>query len=118
MNFDTLESAEKNDCAIKAVTIITGKSYSEIHHIFTRYGRRRRSPTKNFIIRLILLYLGIQTVPMLFKGKTVRTLAREIPRKGCYLVWVKDHVLVIKDGKVCDWTENGLYRVLKVDKVL
>lgn len=123
MDFDALKSVaesmdEKNDCAIMAVTIVSGKPYPEIHRAFKICGRRHRGRTEPWITRAILVCFGIRTVPVKFKGKTIRTLAREIPNKGCYLVWISGHILAIKDGKVCDWTEGRLHRVLKVDKVL
>ncbi len=127
MDYDALKVAldlsasegmnEKNDCAVRAVAIITGKSYTEIHQVFARCGRRHRGRTWHHTTTLVLMHLGIKTVPVLFKGKTIRTLARELP-KGYYLVRIRNHMLAIKDGRVCDWTEGRLHRVKEVYKVL
>lgn len=109
---------ETKDCAVKAVTAVTGVHYMDVHSLMAACGRRHRKGTPNHITRAVLDRLGFVTEEVKAWSKTVRTLGREFKgRSGTYLVWTSRHILAIKDGEVLDWTNGRLHRVLKVECV-
>jgi hypothetical protein len=126
MNYEDMLSAsrsmnETNDCAVKAVAVVTGLPYSDTHSRMARKGREARKGTPNAITRQVLSDLGLVATPIAVRSKTVRTLGREFKyRSGDYLVWTSGgrHLMAIKDGKVCDWTKGRLHRVYRVEKVM
>lgn len=109
---------EIKDCAVKAVTAVTGVHYVDVHSLMAQNGRKHRKGTPNAITRKVLARLGFVTEDVKVWSKTVRTLGREFKgRPGTYLVWTSHHILAIKDGEVLDWTSGRLHRVLRVERV-
>ena len=109
---------ETKDCAVKAVTIVTGVHYVDVHSLMASYGRKPRKGTFNGITRNVLKHLGFKTEKVECRSKTVRTLQREFKyRPGTYLVWTSGHILAIKDGEVLDWTNGRLHRIISVERV-
>lgn len=111
---------ETKDCAVKAVAAVTGLAYLVVHSAMCRHGRRPKSCTPNRITYEVLKHLGFKNkdVTRYYKSKTVRTLEREMKhRRGTYLVWTKGHILAVVKGKVCDWTEGRLHRVIRIERV-
>ena len=49
--------------------------------------------------------------------KVVNDLTTYLPRQGTFIVVTKAHVLTVVNGKVQDWTEGRLHRVLTIYKV-
>lgn len=109
---------ETKDCAVKAVTAVTGVHYIDVHGLMEANGRRHRHGTPNAITRAVLDKLGFATHEIKVWSKTVRSLGREFRNiPGTYLVWTRGHILAIKDGEVLDWTNGRLHRILKVERV-
>ena len=52
-----------------------------------------------------------------YVGQTCRTLEKNLPKKGRYLITVRGHVLAAVDGKVHDWSSGRLHRINKVYKI-
>lgn len=116
--FESLERisdkvGESKDCAVKALSIVCGESYSEIHYRFSKLGRKKGRATPNWMTWQVLNEFGFYRKRVEFKSKTIRTLGGEIDDKT-YLVQTNRHILAIKDGKVEDWTKGRLNRVLSV----
>jgi len=112
---------EKSDCAVKAVAIAAGIHYVDVHGMMASEGRRHRDGTPNPITYSVLEMLGfrLDDVTNKYKARTVRTLGREMKNvSGSYLVWVRGHILCIRDGEVCDWTNGRLHRIQKIAKVV
>jgi len=110
---------EKNDCAVKAVAIVADMTYKCIHTHFAYLGRRHGRRIKDIMTFRVLAMLKIFVVDVTsnFKSKTVRTLARELPTEGRFLIWTRGHLLAARDGKICDWTEGHTHRILKIMKM-
>lgn len=118
---DSIE--ETRDCAVKAIAVVGDLSYEDAHTLLELYGRKRNHGTKRYITREALKFLDLQTkdVTEQFRAagaKTVRTLGRVIKnRKGTYLVFTANHILAVKDGEICDWTDGRLHRIQGVERV-
>lgn len=110
---------ESNDCAVKAVTIVSSMHYSCVHSVFAQFGRRYRKTTDNVTTFRVLRELQIFVVDVTrkFKAKTVRTLARELPDEGRFLIWTSGHLLAYRNGRICDHTEGKTHRIIKIMKV-
>jgi hypothetical protein len=109
---------EENDCAVIAVSIVTGVHYIDVHGMFEARGRKPRGSTKNWTIWSVLKRLGFQREKVEVQSRTVRTLGREFrDRPGVYLAWTSGHILAIKDGEIMDWTHGRLHRIIEVEEV-
>jgi len=110
---------ESNDCSVKAVTIVSGIHYSCVHAMFARFGRKHRKRTCIITTARVLRELEIFVVDVTanFKAKTIRTLARELPESGRFLIWTRGHLLAYRNGKICDHTEGKTHRIIKIMKV-
>ena len=112
------ELKESNDCAVKAVSIVTGVHYHDVHSLMMVKGRKHRGTTKQVYTYQVLRQLGAQLTVVPFRSKTIRTLEREFKhRPGTYLVWVRGHLFAMKDGEVLDWTKGRRHRIINVQKV-
>lgn len=132
----TIESKklnERNDCTVKAFAIVTGCSYNEAHWEMKKAGRPNRKGLPTLLVnrrirkedipdhneRMIaaLKRKGFKVQKVGCNSKTVRTLGRNIKSNGRFLVFVRGHVLAIKDKKVHDWTDGRCHRIRSVWKV-
>lgn len=107
---------ENNDCAVVAVAMATGHSYSEVHPVFTDYGRRHRRASRADWKIGALTTLGFHAREVEFSSKTPVTLARELAN-GTYLVKVRSHVMCIKEGQILDCANAARRRIRKVYEV-
>lgn len=115
---------EEKDCTVITLSLATGRSYHEIRKVLMeKYGRRHRhGPSwRQFEEATYDLCGDVTDVTKCFKAKTVRTLERELKKRGdaeTYIVWVHSHVLCIKKGEVLDWTLGTCKRVHRIFKVV
>ena len=58
---DSAEAEEKNDCTIKALTIVTGKPYGECRTALMNHGKRRRQGCAVPVQKKALKELGFKT---------------------------------------------------------
>lgn len=114
---------EKNDCTVKAFAIVTGMTYEDSRREMARVGRRTRKAlaTNNALfnhnmIRALKLN-GFDVKQVQCKSKTVKTLQRNIKSNGRFLVFVRGHVLAIKNKQVEDWTKSRCHRIKSVWRV-
>jgi len=116
---DSLGLNEDKDCAVRAVAIVSGETYRSVHAAFARAGRRPRKATSFFITCSALVRLGlkIENVRAQFKAKTIVTLGRELPKKGSFLIRVKQHILAAVDGEILDWTDGRRHRITEIWEV-
>jgi len=123
---DTVKAAqsigETRDCAVRAVTVITGKPYSVVHEVFRRRGRRDKRPTRITITENVLRDFGFEMVDCTERfrkkgAKTVCSLEKVLPQRGAFMVLVCRHILAAKNGKVQDWTRGRRHRIKRVWRV-
>ena len=125
---------ENNDCAVKAVAVVTGISYAEAHAALKAEGRKDRDGTYNRDTKAAIKKLGFdcENVPYTpfvellhskgwtVKNLTTKTLSRYmkdfikaglIEADGTYLVSTNRHILGVDSGQVIDWSESRSLRV-------
>ena len=122
MNYDDLRRASKtmnenNDCGPKAIAAVCGIPYEESHELFKKAGRKHGGSSTLGMLKTVLVELGRKCVKQSFEAKTVRTLERELPDFGRYLIFTDGHVLAALNGKIIDWTSGRLHRVQAVYEV-
>lgn len=133
---------ETNTCTVIMTAIVLDTTYEDAWNITNKAGRK---PRKGMVTRDIFKPLegrGIQ-VSLIYKRsktyingklkftapvvdgdhsrlrdvKVVNDLTTYLPRHGTFIIQTKGHVLTVVDGKVQDWTEGRLHRVLTIYKV-
>lgn len=96
----------KNDCVIRACTLLTGRPYLEIHEAFKALGRRTNCGTKFVLVEKVI------GRPMRFEAHPRRrvTLARFLADHptGTYGVAIAGHMFVVRDGKILDLFLPGM----------
>lgn len=106
---------ERNDCAVRAMSLVLNRPYSEVHQDLAARGRRDGRGTRNTIISDSMLVLTADVgqraiesewLHVRTKAPTLATFVRERPH-GRYLVLVRGHALAVIDGVVHDWTNGG-----------
>jgi hypothetical protein len=116
---------ERNDCAVRAMTLATGRPYAEVHALLAKYGRKTRRGTPFSSMDSALTELGLpkltrcetdyQLVGGGYFGRrswrdTSRpTLARFAAehRRGRYIVVIRGHAFALVDGMQLDMAPNG-----------
>lgn len=128
MDFSSLQEAskahgEKADCAVKAVAVAAGVEYGVAHNLLKKHGRKDRSGTYfDETTRPAMGELGFELVDITYSvvsrgAKTVRTFGR-MGLAGTFMVRTRRHILAAKDGKVIDWTDGRMHRILAVYRVV
>jgi len=93
------EYSERNDCVIRAFSVVSGKSYVEVHKEFSAAGRRRRCSTKSTISAKIAKEYGWKKVPC---RMTVAKFLDNIKHAGSVVARVSGHMFAVVDGEVTD----------------
>jgi hypothetical protein len=108
---------EHKDCAVRAVAVATDYEYDDVHYAFSICGRVPRRGTRWEITEKVVKLLRHRMIDVThqFKARTVRTLEREMRHHtGRYIVRVNRHLLPVVDGKVHDWSQGRLHRIIAV----
>jgi len=110
---------ERRDCSVKAVAITCGVKYEIAHKALSDAGRNFRQGSNFSSIEQAVNSLGRSMIPEnnKFKAKTVVTLARELPKRGVFLVMVQGHIIACRSGKVLDWTDGRRHRIQEIWRV-
>jgi hypothetical protein len=108
---------ERADCAVRAVAVATGEDYGRTLMYFAACGRKPRSRTRWPVIHAAAKRLGYKLVDWPVDSRTVRTVVKELPERGGFIISVSGHVAGFKDGQLVDWTEGRRHRVLQVFRV-
>jgi hypothetical protein len=109
------KEGENNDCAVRALTNITGKSYDEIHAVLKKHGRKDRKGTFVQTSLAAMQELGFEPIVLgsylnywkfYIKGKvepkkTLNQVVNDLP-KGKYVVYVNRHATALIDGQIVD----------------
>lgn len=133
---ETLIHHEDNDCAVKAVALVTGYSYAVAHSTFKKLGRKDKAPTPKTMIPNALALLGKKTRPVnvtkeiihqypgAHKNKLQATTHQpaRFPRAWkngkTYLAYTNGHILAIINGQVHDWTSTKSVRITRLIEVI
>jgi hypothetical protein len=111
---------EHNDCAVRAVTAVSGMPYRYVHQLFLRYGRHRRGRTPFSVTLDVLRDLQMEAYPcyrLQHKAKTVKSLKKVLPAKGRFLIHTRGHLLAAVDGEIIDWTDGRKHRIKSIERV-
>lgn len=104
---------EKNDCGVKALSVITGFNYVECHKTLSLFGRKRGKGTFVSSMFSALKHLGFKVVEVKCPYGGMRSLGRNLPPKGSFLIFATGHFAGVRDGKIHDWSEGRCLRIKK-----
>ena len=106
---------EANDCAVIAMSITTGKSYTECHEAFKKAGRQDRRGVSLGMIENVIKQFGIMSPMMVcqseFRKRIPVTQAPRYFRDGKYIAITRSHALAVVDGVVHDWTNGRRHQI-------
>lgn len=108
---------ERADCAVRAVTALTGRPRATVYDHFIRGGRRPGRCSEDGLPEKVIRQLGFLLEPWEVKAKTIRTLERELPSKGKFLIEVRGHMLAVVDGQTLDWSAGRQHHLLNVWRI-
>ena len=108
---DSNAIGENNDCGVKALAVITGESYNDCHAILKKLGRKNGRGTWNSQIQRALDHFGFEMVKVDCPYNGLRSLGRNLPSKGSFLIWATRHFAGARDGKIHDWSEGRCLRL-------
>ncbi len=111
------QNLERSDCAVRAVTAVTGRPRATVYDHFIRNGRRPGRRSANGLAEKVTRQLGFTLEPWEVKARTIRTLERELPSKGAFLIEVRGHMLAVVDGETRDWSSGRRHRIMNVWRV-
>ena len=128
-------AGESNDCAVKAITVVTGRPYAEVLATMTRLGRKPRAGTPMHVNRQTLELFGKRAVAI-----DQRTITSRYPGKHSlkvcvtshqpdrfpaawrdgktYLMLTKGHILAVVNGTCHDWSRNRSLDCITLFEVL
>lgn len=108
---------DKGFCAVVAVAVACGVGFGKAYHTLKRQGRIHGNGTYTRDIMQALETLGMKMTPIEgVHGRQVRTMPKVLG-KGMFIVFIRGHVLTIRDGQVVDWTEGRAHRVIHAWKI-
>ena len=111
------QNQERADCAVRAVTAVTGRPRATVYDHFIRGGRRPGRKSPNGLAEKVTRQLGFVLEPWEVKARTIRTLERELPAKGAFLISVRGHLLAVIDGQTRDWSSGRTHHILDVWRI-
>lgn len=107
---------ERNDCAVRALRVATGRTYEEVHRLLKAYGRVDKHGTYNQTVNAAAEKFGMRLadlpggshVTYHWPARRHLTLAQFIRCHpvGCYVLRVNRHFTAVIDGVVHDWPVN------------
>ena len=108
---------ENNDCVVRALANAANLDYDAAHKLCREAGRKDgRGMLQKVWVPLFEGVLNMQHSAYLSDFKTIKSLSRKLAQRGgTYLVLVKRHVAVYRDGEWLDWIDSTRsHRVQKV----
>ena len=105
-------------CSVIAIATACNQAFGKAYHTMKRQGRPHAKGAQMFEILGALKELGFNANRVSgFEGKQVKSMPSLLPKTGSYMVFIRGHVLTVKNGEVCDWTEGRAHRVVSVYKI-
>jgi len=124
-NIARSEFNERNDCAVIALVELSGASYTEAHKACRRRGRKDNKGMSAGGAYGVHSDLGATLVQVpsdeLFKtnGRRItNNLASVIRPLGKFLIFNKNHVFAMIDGKSDDWSKSRRFEVKAMYEVV
>ena len=111
---------EHNDCSVIALAVASGKSYEEVHSLFTYFGRLNGKGVKLDTIKNVARQLKLKLDPILIKNTTTNQFIKWVAYKqnAKYLVLTKGHIATVVNGTLMDWRkQNSRAKVWKAWKI-
>lgn len=130
------EVKETNDCAVKAVAIVTRLPYTEVHAAFAKHGRKTRQGTPTSVTQKVLEEFGFSTKAYKFRKHIDRypgvhsTLKNVTTHHFCRfpnawegfpclaLLVTSDHIMAAVNSETVDWSVNSSLRVQRCLEVI
>ena len=110
---------DTNFCTVVAVCLGARESFGKAPNWMRQHGRVNRRGAYDSQYHAVMKKLGcnLEKVDCVGLPATVGATARVLNR-GTYLVQIRHHVLIIRDGDVLDWTGNkSRHRVKSIHKI-
>jgi hypothetical protein len=107
---------DTNFCSVLAIAVVADISYGKAFHAYKRAGRRTRQGTYIQMQNSVIKSFNLKMTPdfdkmAIYQGKTLNNVLNACKNwSGRYLVYVRGHVLAIRDGICEDWTAEGSRR--------
>jgi hypothetical protein len=111
---------DRNDCVVRALANASGMAYKDAFDICAAAGRKSGRGMKQKVwLPLFEQHVGVEKSGYLSGFGTIKSLSKKLTeRGGTYVVLVKGHLAVFKDGQWIDWLDsNRMHRVKAVWKV-
>ncbi len=105
---------DTNFCTVIALGIAADLNYNEASSIMEEYGRKYRKGSSG--VDDALQDLGFRLESQDISATTVKGLMSLIENDGMYIVHIRGHVFIIKNGIIQDWVSpHKAFRILSVD---
>lgn len=110
---------ETNDCSVKCLAIVTGKSYAQCHEALRLQGRKKGRGANGRQIEKALNALGFKTVNTEWTGKTFISFKCD-PEK-VVMLFSKSHVVAVTNSVIRDWSNGtrrkpiGAWEIVRMD---
>lgn len=88
-----------NDCTVRAISVAEGKSWDTTYDELSELAQEKGTLLDD--VRFIEDYLDERYSRVKFKSTYVGELCEEFP-KGTYLVTMRNHISLLKDGTIYD----------------
>lgn len=112
-------AGEKNDCAVRALSIAADIPYFQAHSLFRSYGRPDNRGTLNATIdALITENFNFYRVSYPTGDRPLLWQFAQLHAQGSYLVLVRGHAIALREGAVHDWREGPRRRVIRAYKII
>ena len=133
---ETSKHGETNDCAIKAICLVTGAPYSQVRDILAKYGRKTGNGTYRHWTQRCLEELGYTSTRWSFMEReemirsypsphhNLKSITTHHPNRfkaawskhadKTMLFFVRGHVLAVSEAQVHDWTVHTSKRVEEI----
>ena len=104
---------DRNDCAVRAYSLFTGKPYAESHKMFSSMGRRIGKGTKNTTIMAALKEFPCTEARKQGKRVTLSQIANTIPVGKVYML-KRGHAFTMVNGVVHDSFQVGAKSIINM----
>ncbi len=111
---------DRNDCVVRALANASNMTYKEALYICTAAGRKSGCGMRPSVwLPLFEQHVGLEKSEYLSGFGSIKSLSKKLTQRGgIYVVQVRGHIAVFKDGQWLDWLEsNRMHRVKSVWKV-
>ena len=110
---------ESNDCAVKAVSIVTDVPYEKVHNLFADIGRKPNGRVSNEMIIDVLDNLGYKQEEVRINRMIVSSLSKELKSSSDkYIYYINGHIGAVTNGVVQDWTAGRRFHVKSLHKIV